>query len=414
MPKVVLPLTATQVKALRKKEKAGVYNVGGDLPGLLLQVSPSGAASWILRATINGRVRQMGLGSYAKVPLKRAREKVHDAHAVIADGGDPIEERRAEKRRKAAEEAERITFEEAAKRYYAEVKSKELRNEKVRADWIKLLENHAFDVIGSLRVGEIERRHVRKVLKEALWPRPVAQYLRSSIENVLDWSAANDYRSGDNPASWNRLKYSLPKPSKAHKVKHYTALPWNEAPSFLADLREVGTVAAMALEFTILTAVRSGEARQATWDEIDLDADLWTVPPHHTKRLKQHRVPLSEPAVRLLESLPLREGLLFPGGKRGDRELYDYELGLLKLGRTTTVHGFRSTFKDWARSLGTRYADEVSELALAHVSGDATRAAYARGELLPERARLMQEWAEYLESGKARIATVTQINGERV
>ena len=200
--------------------------------------------------------------------------------------------------------------------------------------------------------------------------------------------------------------------TKSHKVKHYTALPWQEAPSFLADLRKVGTVAAKALEFVILTAARSGEVRQATWDEIDLDAKVWVVPAEHTKREKQHRVPLSEPAIRLLESLPQREGLLFPGGKNGDRELYDYNLGLLKLGRKTTVHGFRSSFKDWARSLGTRYTDEASELALAHVSSDATRAAYARDELLPERARLMAEWAEYLESGQSRIATVTKINRE--
>ena len=209
------------------------------------------------------------------------------------------------------------------------------------------------------------------------------------------------------------LKYVLSKPSKSHKVRHYAALPWKEAPSFITDLRKVGTVVAKALEFTILTAARSGEVRKATWDEIDLDSKLWTVPPEHTKREKQHRVPLSKPAMVLLKSLPHREGLLFPGGKNGDRELYDYELGLLKLGREITVHGWRSSFKDWARSLGTRYTDEASELALAHVSSDATRAAYARDELLPERTRLMQEWAGFLETGRARIATVTKLNRER-
>ena len=410
MPQVVPPLTATQVKALRKK--AGVYNVGGDVPGLLLQVSPSGAASWILRATINGRVRQMGLGSYAKVPLEKARRKAREAHEAIQDGRDPIEERRAEKRRKSAEAAKRITFEEAAERYHRDVKAKELRNEKSRDDWLKLVKRHAYPVMGDLPVGEIERPHVLKVV-EPLWPRPVGQYVRSSLEAVLDWSAVRGYREGDNPASWSTLKYVLPRPSKAHKVKHYAALPWQEAPAFLADLRKLGTVAAKALEFTILTAARSGEVRQATWDEIDLDAKLENVPAEHTKRLKRHRVPLSEPAIALLKSLPHREGLLFPGGKNGDRELYDYELGLLKLGRKTTVHGFRSSFKDWARSLGTRYTDEASELALAHVSSDATRAAYARDELIPERTRLMQEWAEFLESGQSRVATVTRINSER-
>ena len=410
MPKIIPPLTATQVKALRKK--AGVYNVGGDVPGLLLQVSPSGAASWILRATINGRVRQMGLGSYAKVPLKRAREKAQDAHAVIADDGDPIEKRRAEKRKKVAARDRAITFKEAATRYHTDVKAKELRNQKVRDDWIRLLELHAFEVIGILPVGEIDRPHILKVV-EPLWPRPVGQYVRSSLEAVLNWSAVRGYREGDNPASWSTLKYVLSKPRKSHKVRHYAALPWKEAPSFITDLRTVGPVAAKALEFTILTAARSGEVRQATRDEIDLDSKLWTVPAEHTKGEKQHRVPLSEPATKLLESLPHREGLLFPGGKNGDRELYDYELGLLKLGREITVHGWRSTFKDWARSLGTRFTDEASELALAHVSSDATRAAYARDELLPERARLMQEWSEYLESGRAPVAMVTKIDKKR-
>ena len=410
MPKTVQALTAAKVKALRKK--AGVYNVGGDVPGLLLQVSPSGAASWILRATINGRVRQMGLGSYGKVPLEKARRKAREAHEAIQDGRDPIQDRRAEKRKAASERDRAISFEQAAKRYHRDVKSKELRNDKVRDDWIRLLELHVFEVIGSLPVGEIERSHVLKVV-EPLWPRPVGQYVRSSLEAVLDWSAVRGYREGDNPASWSTLKYVLPRPSKTHKVKHYAALPWKEAPAFLADLRKVGTVAAKAMEFTILTAARSGETRQATWHEIDLDMKLWTVPAEHTKREKQHRVPLSEPAMRLLESLPHREGLLFPGGKRRVRELYDYELGLLKLGRKITVHGFRSSFKDWARSLGTRFTDEASELALAHVSSDATRAAYARDELLPERSRLMADWAEYLESGRERVATVTKIDKKR-
>ncbi len=411
MPKVVPPLTATQVKALRKI--AGVYNVGGEVPGLLLQVSPSGAASWILRATIDGRVRQMGIGSYGKVPLEKARRKAREAHEAIQDGRDPIEERRAEKRWKAAARDRAITFEHAARRYHADVKVPKLRNSKVRDDWIRLLELHAFDIIGRLPVGEIDIPKVIKVLDTALWPRPVAQYLRANIENVLEWARVRGYREGDNPASLKTIKYGLPE-TKSHKVKHYTALPWQEAPLFLADLRKVGTVAAKALEFVILTAARSGEARQATWDEIGLDARLWTVPPEHTKRLKQHRVALSEPAIRLLESLSSREGLLFPGGKYGSRELYDYELsGKLKLGREVTVHGWRSTFKDWARSLGTRFTDEASELALAHVSSDATRAAYARDELLPERGRLMEEWADFLESGRSRIATVTELNRER-
>ena len=409
MPKIAPAVTAAKVRSLRNTP--GTWNVGG-VPGLLLQVAPSGAASWILRVTINGRVRMMGLGSYRKITLAKARDLARAAHAVIADGRNPIEERRAEKRKAASDRDRAISFEQAAKRYHTDVKSKELRNDKARGDWLRLLELHAFDVIGSRPVSEVERSHIMKVV-EPLWPRPVGQNLRSSLEAVLDWSAIRGYRSGDNPASWSTLKYVLPRPGKSHKVKHYVALPWQEAPGFLADLRQVGTVAAKALEFVILTAVRSGEARQATWDEIDLDAKLWTIPAQHTKREKQHRVPLSEPAMRLLESLSHRQGLLFPGGKRWIREQYDYELGLLKLGRDVTVHGWRSSFKDWARSQGTRFTDEASELALAHVSSDATRAAYARDELLPERTRLMGDWAEYLATGKAPVATVTKIDKKR-
>ena len=411
MPKTVQTLTAAKVKSLRNTP--GMHNVGG-VPGLLLQVTPSGAASWILRVTINGRVRMMGLGSYSKITLTKARDLARAAHAVIADGGDPVEQRRAEKRKQADARDRAITFSAAAKRYHRDVKSNELRNDKSRDDWLRLVKRHAFPVMGDLPVGEVERRHVLKVV-EPLWPRPVGQYVRSSVEAVLDWSAVRGYRSAENPAAWKTLKYVLSKPSKSHKVRHFAALPWKEAPSFLHDLRNVGTIAAKALEFVILTAARSGEVRQATWEEIDIDAGLWTAPAQHTKRLREHRVPLSKQAVRLLESLPnCGEGLLFPGGKHGSRELYDFELaGKLKLGRETTVHGFRSSFKDWARSLGTRYSDESSELSLAHVSSDATRAAYARDELLPERSRLMAEWADFLESGQSRIATVTEINRER-
>ena len=411
MPKIAKQLTAAKVKALRNTP--GVYNVGG-VPGLLLQVTPSGAASWVLRATITGKVRMMGIGSYAKITLADARDLARAAHAVIIDGRDPIQERRTKKRKAAAERDRMITFKEAARQYHRDVKCKELRNEKVRDDWLRLLELHAFDAIGSLLVGDIERHHVFNVV-HPLWPRHVGQYLRSNIELVLGWAAVRGYREGDNPARWKaNLEHVLPKPGRAHKVKHYSALPWNEAPSFLTDLRKVGTVAAKALEFVIVTAVRSGEVRQAMWDEIDLDTRLWTIPPEHTKGLKQHRIPLSKSATKLLESLPHRDGLLFPGGKYENRQLYDYELGgKLKLGREVTVHGWRSSFKDWARSLGTRFTDEASELSLAHVSSDATRAAYARDELLPERTRLMQEWAEFLESGQSRIATVTKIDKKR-
>ena len=428
MPQKAKELSALQVKALVTHRKVGAWNVGGPAAGLLLQIMRSQSknkdsevtASWVLRATIHGRVRQMGLGPYPAVSLREAREKALEARKAIRDGRDPIQERRVAKRKLAAKADRTITFKSAAIRYHRDVKSKELRSRRSRADWIRLLELHAYPIIGNLAVGDIDRSHIIKVLEQiddegnTLWPRPVGQALRAQVEAVLGWAAVRGYREGDNPARWRaNLEIDLPKPSRVHKVRHHAALPWQDGPEFIADLRKVDSVAAKALEFVILTAARSGEVRQATWDQISLSERLWTVPCERMKAGKPHRVPLSKSAIRLLESLPHREGLLFPGGKHGDRKLHDYELGKLKLGRNTTVHGWRSSFKDFARSLGTRFTDEASELALAHVSSDATRAAYARDELLPERARLMQEWANYVESGEARIASVTKIKGER-
>jgi integrase len=354
-------------------------------------------------------------------------------------GRDPIEERREEKRQQSIEAKKRITFEVATRKFHEEVKALELRSEKGRATWLSNIKNSAFPVIGDMPLSAITRDHVLSVLKP-IWPRPSAVHLRTQIEAVLEWATVNDHREGDNPAAWKTLKYDLPAPSKAHKVSHLAALPYVNAGAFLKELREkaseVGIVAAAALEFLILSAARSGEVRGAMWDEIDLDAKLWTIPAERMKANKLHRVPLNAAAIAILEKTPKRErtGLLFgvPRKKRGEgmRPLHDYEVAAISLGRKVkpdgrggwkltndedgrkiTVHGWRSAFKDWARTC-TSFADEVSELALAHVSSDATRAAYARDELLDKRSRLMAEWAEFLEKGPAE-ATITDIGRAR-
>jgi integrase len=413
MPQKAKELRAVQVKALRHPggtDQPVAYNVGGE-PGLLLQITPSGSKSWLLRASVGGKVRHMGLGSYShRNDLANARQKAHEARDLIRAGRDPIEERKARKQALAAESGQRVTFRQATERYHKDVKVGELRNERSRTNWLRAMELHAFPVMGHLLVGEVELQHVLSAL-EPTWPRPSTVSLRAQIEAVLEWSKVRGHRDGDNPAAWRTLKHVLSAPGKAHKVRHRAALPFSEAAAFVADLRTIEATAAQALEFLILTAARSGEVRNATWDEIDLQKKLWTIPGERMKAGKAHRVPLSGRAVYLLESLPHREGLLFTKESQGrTRALSDTDLSALKLGRRLTVHGFRSSFKDWARSC-TTFADEISELALAHVSTDATRAAYARDELLPKREKLMEQWAKYLEEGPSEGATVTNIRG---
>ncbi len=262
-------------------------------------------------------------------------------------------------------------------------------------------------------MAHIEIAHIVAALQSSWHTKPqTATRVRQRIEAVLAWAATSGYRSGDNPARWKgNLEHVLPKPSKLRKVKHHAALPWQEIGAFMADLRKRGGTGARALEFAILTAARSGEVRLATWDEIDTASKVWTVPGERMKAGKPHRVPLSEPALRLLNNLPLQEGsdYVFQAPRGGP--LSDMSLSAVcrRMEVDAVPHGFRSTFKDWCRS-ATSYADEVSELTLAHVNSDATRAAYARDELLPKRMRLMRAWAKFCTTAP-RKAVVTPIRG---
>jgi integrase len=253
--------------------------------------------------------------------------------------------------------------------------------------------------------------HVVVVL-EPLWSEKTetASRVRGRIESVLAWATVAGYRRGDNPARWKgNLDQLLPKATKVRKVEHHAALPWQEVPAFVADLRKREGAGARALEFAILTAGRSGEVRLATWEEIDLKAKLWTVPAERMKARKVHRVPLSDAAVALLKALPRSERSRYVFASASGTSLSDMTLSAVtkRMNVNAVPHGFRSSFKDWARSC-TTYADEVSELALAHVNSDATRAAYARGELLPKRMLLMRDWARFLAK-PAKKASVTRI-----
>jgi integrase len=224
--------------------------------------------------------------------------------------------------------------------------------------------------------------------------------VRGRIESVLSWATVSGFRTGENPARWKgALDIVLPKPRKISKVKHHAALPWQEVPAFMPELRKVEGMGAQALEFAILTAARSGEVRGATWGEIDLARKLWTIPAERMKAKKAHRVPLNDAAMKLLSALPRLDGcdFVFPSARGGMLSDATMSAALKRMGVNAVPHGFRSSFKDWARS-SSRFPDEVSELALAHVSTDATRAAYARDELLPQRTKLMAAWGQFIDT----------------
>lgn len=395
MPKKARELGPLEVKRLAGKP--GFWAVGG-VAGLYLQVSDSLAASWILRIQVGSKRKDLGCGGYPDVPLAQAREKAREKRAQVEQGIDPSEARKAAIAALKATQARALTFEQAARACHT-AKVTEFRNAKHKDDWISSLERYAFPDLGSIPVSGIEIPHVVRVL-EPIWTTKTetATRVRQRIEKVLDWATVNKYRSGDNPARWKGvLEHALPKPAKIRKVEHHAALPWRDVGAFMAELRKREGMGARALEFAILTAARSGEVRGATWDEIDLKAKRWTVPADRMKAGKKHVVPLSEPVIRLLKALPRMEGSQFVFPATTGVMLSDMAINAVtrRMDVNAVPHGFRSTFKDWARSSAKKYPDEVSELALAHVNDDKTRAAYARDELLPQRKELMRDWAKY-------------------
>jgi len=436
MPKKAAKLTAKQVEHLKKP---GTHAVGG-VDGLYLRVYESGARCWVLRyATPEVRYskvgkpfyarRDLGLGGYPDISLAKAREKAAEYKERIREHGEDPAEQRREARRQWAESLRRsITFEQAARKAFA-AKEPEFKNAKHRNQWIGRLEHYAFPVIGQVPVSDIDVNHVLSVL-EPIWQTKTetAVRVRQRIENVLTWAKVSDYREGDNPAEWRgNLKELLPNPSKLHKVSHYPALPWKRLPEFMADVRERSGFSARALEFLVLTAARSGEVRGATWDEIDLQERVWTISAERMKGGITHRVPLTDDAVALLESLPRLEDEphVFPaqsGGTMSDMALTALIRRMNRqkaepytdpqAGRNVTAHGFRSSFKDWAR-MRTSYPDEVSELQLAHVNSAATRAAYARDELIDKRRQMLSDWETFIRRGEQDTAAVASIGGAR-
>jgi len=396
MPKKAREKTATEVRRLKNP---GLYSIGG-VSGLQLQVSPSGARSWVLRTLVGHRRRDIGLGGFPDVPLAQARERAREIKDQIRKGIDPIAERKAARHALRTSQVKQISFDEAARRCH-KAKAPEFKNGKHKSQWIGTLETYASPIIGRLPVSDIQLPHVLQVL-EPIWhtKTETASRVRQRIEAVLTWATVSGFRSGENPARWlGKLKEELTAARKIKPVNHHTALPWQQVGAFMADLRKREGIAARALEFAVLTAARSGEARGMTWGEVDLNTKVWTVPPTRIKAGKQHNVPLSADAVKLLNALPVFENnpYVFPSPRGGMLSDVAMTAVLRRMNVEAVPHGFRSTFKDWARSR-TNYPDEVSELALAHVNNDATRSAYARDELLPKRAQLMRDWAKFCGS----------------
>lgn len=393
MPRIARELTALEVKRLFAP---GFHAVGG-VPGLMLKVSQTGGRSWVLRMRIADRRRDIGLGAFPAVTLAQARDKARGMRESVAQGQDPLAERQASRAALLAEQRRRITFDQCAAEV-VKVKKAESRNIKHAAQWESTLATYASPTLGDLPVSEIELAHVVRVL-EPHWQTKTETMtrVRQRIEAVLSWATVRGYRKGDNPARWRGcLDAVLPKPSRVAKVTHHRALPAAEVGHFMRGLRSREGMAARALEFAILTAARSGEVRGACWEEIDLEARIWTIPAERMKVGKPHRVPLSRDALALLEGLPHEEGsslVFFP--PRGRQLSENAMIALLKrMEVDATAHGFRSTFRDWAAE-STAYANEVAEKALAHSIRNESEAAYRRGDLLEKRRRLMDDWAKF-------------------
>jgi len=392
-------LSAAKVAKLTKH---GRYSDGG---GLYLQVSVTGTKSWLLRYMRHGQARHAGLGPFPATSLAEARARAQEAHRLLWNGKDPIAERHERIAAAKAEQASSITFKQAAERYVTAHESA-WRSKKHRAQWAQSLSTYVYPTIGSVAVSRIAVEHVLQVL-EPIWTTKTetAARIRGRIESVLDWAKVRGMRRGENPARWRgHIDALLPKPSKVAKVEHFEAMPCGNIPAFLARLRAVNSTPARALELTILTAARTSETRFATWDEIDLRNAVWIIPAVRMKREREHRIPLSPRAVEILKAQPRvrDEAFVFPGARR-KRPISD--AAMLKVLRqetsSCTVHGFRSSFRDWAGER-TNFAREIIEHALAHNLKDKSEAAYARGDLLAKRRKLMDAWSGYCSAAPKR------------
>jgi len=408
----VRKLTALKVM---KVKAPGLYADGA---GLYLQVTGDGktriAKSWVYRFQMRGRVREMGLGPLSLFGLAEARAKATECRRLKYEGIEPSEVRNAKRDQAGHEGANSPTFGACAEQYIA-IHRAGWSSSKHAAQWSATLKTYANPVIGSVPVHKIDTALVMKIL-EPMWLQKseTAARLRGRIEAVLDWAKVRGHRRGENPARWRgHLDKLLPARARVRQVKHHAAIPFDELPEFMAALRTRDGVAARALEFLILTAARSGEVIGAR--PCEFDGKLWTVPAARMKSGREHRVPLSAPALAIVETMRAGQGgaFLFPGSRHGKPISNTAMLGVLeRMDRAGfTAHGFRSTFRDWVAER-TDYPSEVAEMALAHTIGSKVEAAYRRGDLLEKRVALMDEWARFC-AGNAACGQVVAMRGGR-
>lgn len=407
MPKKAKELAPIEVSRLTEP---GLHAVGG-VAGLALQVQASGARSWVLRFSIAGKRREMGLGGYPDVTLADAKRRAREERERADQGVDPIEERRAATSKLKAERGKSFTFKQSALAYI-EAHESTWRNAKHAEQWRNTLAS-TYPVLGDLQVKDVELAHVLAVL-QPIWKSKTetATRLRGRIESVLDWATARGYREGLNPARWKgHLDHLLPAPSKITKTGHLPAVALKDMGAFMQKLRAQAGMSARALEFAILTAARSGEVRGATWSEIDKDAATWTVPADRMKAGKEHRVPLPKAAMELLDAQTRMVGtdLIFPAPRGGQLSDMSLVAVMRRMEVAAVPHGFRSTFRDWAAER-TNYPREVAEMALAHVIANKVEAAYRRGDLFDKRRRMMDDWAAFCATVEKKGANVTPIN----
>ena len=433
MPKIAKELSALEVKRLAQ---VGWHAVGG-VAGLLLQIrkpSRDGAPSprsWILRLMASGKRQPIGLGSYPQVSLADARDQARKLSLEAKNGTDLLANKRAKRSALIAAAAKNKTFAECAETYM-EAHASDYTNDKHRKQWASTLEAYAYPIIGQMLVADITMRHVLDVLLQEttkpggvtgkLWhlKTETAKRLMCRVKVVLDFATVNEYRAGTNPAQWaGYLETQLPSPQKLNAKQHHPAIPYAQVGEFMSKLRANASVSAKALEFLILTAVRSGSVREADWSEIDLEKKLWVIPAEHTKAREEHRVPLPPQAIKLLEALPKMADTtkIFPsprGKALSDMALSQLMRGMKERGELkveAVPHGFRSTFRDWAAEQ-TGYPDEIRKAASGHTVGDAVKEAYQRTDLLEKRRRLMNDWAAFLDKpSNVKTAKVTSIRG---
>jgi len=403
-------------RAVQNEATVG-YHADAGQPGLYLQVangSRGPTRSWVFRyiSPTTTKRRDMGLGSAKDVGLAEARQGAQAARSTLKQGLDPLDERRMLLAARRAEAARTVTFDAAAKACIA-TKTPEWSNSKHAAQWTATLATYASEHIGATPVSDITVEAVLKVL-EPIWTTKTetATRVRQRIETVLDWAAARGYRSGMNPASLKgNLAQLLPRAAKIRQRSHHPALPFGEINAFIAALRTHPGISAIALEFLILTAARTGEVINATWDEVDLKAKVWTIPASRMKAKREHRVPLCRRAVEILTQLQdtMTSNYIFPGHSlRAPKPLSSAAMLELMRGmhgyKTLVPHGFRSTFRDWAAET-TAFQNETVELALAHTIKNKADAAYRRGDMLDKRHKLMEAWARYINAAPIVAAT---------